>query len=229
MDIRYLGLVDYQTAWDLQKKLIEQRANDEIGDTLLLLEHPHTFTFGRSGKREHLLVDGETLTAQQIALYNVDRGGDITYHGPGQLVGYPILKLKDYPLSYRGYLRLLEEIIIETLEVCGQRAYREAGYTGVWVPAKGAIRSAKLAAIGVKVNVKRITSHGFAINLNTDLSYFGMIIPCGIQQCQTTSLGTELGQPIDVEAFSHTLAHIFTETFTQLQSNVVLTKRFTDF
>lgn len=218
LDIRYLGRIDYQAAWDLQRALSQERAANHIPDTLLLLEHPHTFTLGRSGKWEHLLTDQETLAAQKIALYEVDRGGDITYHGPGQLVGYPILDLKGYNLDYHTYLRRLEAVIIQTLAIFNQPAYREPGYTGVWVPAQngGGLRSAKLAAIGVKVDAAGITSHGFAINLNTDLSYFDLIIPCGIRYCLTTSLAQEIGQPVDIALFRHKLESMFRKTFVRL-------------
>lgn len=218
LDVRYLGRIDYQAAWDLQRELSQARAANHIPDTLLLLEHPHTFTMGRSGKWEHLLIDQERLAAQKIALYEVDRGGDITYHGPGQLVGYPILDLKGYNLDYHTYLRRLEAVIIQTLATFNQPAYREPGYTGVWAPAQngGGIRSAKLAAIGVKVDVAGITSHGFAINLNTDLSYFDLIIPCGIRHCLTTSLAQEIGQPVDMALFRHRLESMFRKTFARL-------------
>lgn len=218
LDVRYLGRIDYQAAWDLQRELSQERAANHIPDTLLLLEHPHTFTMGRSGKWEHLLIDQEMLAAQKIALYEVDRGGDITYHGPGQLVGYPILDLKGYNLDYHTYLRRLEAVIIQTLATFNQPAYREPGYTGVWVPAQngGGVRSAKLAAIGVKVDAAGITSHGFAINLNSDLSYFDLIIPCGIRHCLTTSLAQEIGQPVDMALFRHRLESTFRKTFARV-------------
>ena len=203
LEIRDLGRLDYQAAWQFQQQLSQARATGDITDTLLLLEHPHTFTLGRSGKWAHLLIDQETLKARQIALYEVDRGGDITYHGPGQLVGYPILDLAAYQLDYHAYLRQLEAVLIETLAHFNQPAFREPGYTGVWVPSSeaGPIRSAKIAAIGVKVDSAGITSHGFAINLNTDLRYFDIIIPCGIRHCRTTSLAYEQSQVVELPAF----------------------------
>ena len=218
MESRWLGRVDYQSAWDLQNRLRQERAANLIPDTLLMLEHPHTFTLGRSGKWEHLLVRQEALAARGIALYEVDRGGDITYHGPGQLIGYPILDLNSYGLDYHAYLRHLEKIIIQALATFDQPAFREPGYTGVWVPTRGngGLRSAKIAAIGVKVDAAGITGHGFAINLNTDLSYFDMIVPCGIRHCRTTSLAQELNQPIELLAFRQALDGIFQTTLTTL-------------
>jgi lipoyl(octanoyl) transferase len=188
----------------------------------LLLEHPPTFTLGRSGQWEHLLIDRETLADRGIALYEVDRGGDITYHGPGQLVGYPILDLRQYQLDYHAYLRQLEEVLIQTLVQFNQPAFREPGYTGVWVPSSdaGPIRSAKIAAIGVKVDATGITSHGFAININTDLSYFDLIVPCGIRHCLTTSLAAEQKRPIDMTDFKQRLASIFHDHFALYASDL---------
>jgi len=215
IDIRWLGRIDYQAAWQLQGQLSRDRAAGRIPDTLLLLEHPPTFTLGRSARPEHVLIDEPARTAKGIALYEVDRGGDVTYHGPGQLVGYPILHLPSYGLDYRGYLRQLEAVIMQTLAAFAQPAFREPGYTGVWVPAgeQSGLRSAKIAAIGVKVDAAGITSHGFAINLDPDLGYFDLIIPCGLRHCLVTSLARERNQPVDMDTFRLKLIDTFTTIF----------------
>lgn len=185
-----LGLIAYRPALELQLELAARRAAGEIGDTLLLLEHPHTYTLGSSGKREHLLVPEEALRAEGIEILEVDRGGDITYHGPGQLVGYPILRLKELGVGVVQYIRCLEEALIRTAQSYGLAAGRQRGYTGVWVG------DAKLAAIGTKVDKHGITRHGFALNVVTDLSYFERIIPCGIRDKAVCSLASLLGRPV---------------------------------
>lgn len=202
-----LGLVDYAEAWALQKRLVAERTDDRIGDTLLLLEHPHTYTLGRSGKIEHLLMGEAERQARGVSVHWVDRGGDITYHGPGQLVGYPII-LVPYALAalssqdgrdripqadYVRYLRDIEEVIIRALAAFGVRGERVAGYTGVWVGGE------KIAAIGVKVNARGISSHGFALNVCPDLSYFAGIVPCGIPDRGVTSFERLLGRPVMVD------------------------------
>lgn len=216
-----LGLVDYEEAWALQKRLVAERAEGRIGDTLLLLEHPHTYTLGRSGKLEHLLMGEAERQARGVSVYWVDRGGDITYHGPGQLVGYPII-LVPYALTalssqdgrdripqadYVRYLRDMEEVIIRALATFGVRGERVAGYTGVWVGGE------KIAAIGVKVNAQGISSHGFALNVCTDLSYFAGIIPCGIPNRGVTSLERVLGRPVTVNEVIPAVIAAFGEVF----------------
>lgn len=179
--------VEYQTAWDWQRQLAQQRSAGEVEDTVLLLQHPHTYTLGRATKDGHLLVDTSTLAAQGVALIASDRGGDITYHGPGQIVGYPILKLSRHGGDVGRYLRLLEETIILTLASYGITGSRSAGLTGVWVGME------KIAAIGVKLSASGVTQHGFALNVTTDLRYFQQIIPCGIVGRGVTSLDVLLG------------------------------------
>lgn len=216
-----LGLVDYAEAWALQKRLVAERAEGRIGDTLLLLEHPHTYTLGRSGKLEHLLMSQAERQARGVSVHWVDRGGDITYHGPGQLVGYPII-LVPYALAalspqdgrdripqadYVRYLRDIEEVIIRTLATFGVRGARVAGYTGVWVGGE------KIAAIGVKVNARGISSHGFALNVCPDLSYFAGIIPCGIADRGVTSLERVLGRPVTVDEVIPAVIAAFGEVF----------------
>ncbi len=208
LNVMHLGRIDYRATWDMQQELVTARAEDRIPDTLLLLEHPHTYTFGRSGRREHLLISEAECTRRGVALYDVDRGGDITYHGPGQLVGYPILRLPDHRLDYHAYLRALEMVIIHALASFGVAASREPGYTGVWVTS-----AAKIAAIGVKVDVRGITSHGFALNVNPDLRYFEGIIPCGIYGRDVTSLAKVLGRPLPMEVVAQALVAAMAEVF----------------
>jgi lipoyl(octanoyl) transferase len=179
--------MDYQAAWEWQRELVRQRSAGAIGDTLLLLEHPHTYTLGRSTKDGHLLITTEQLADQGIALVETDRGGDITYHGPGQVVGYPILKLSQHGGDLLRYLRQLEETLIVALASYGVSAGRIAGLTGVWVG------DAKIAAIGVKLSASGVTQHGFALNVATDMRYFQQIIPCGIADKGVTSLEQLLG------------------------------------
>jgi lipoate-protein ligase B len=185
-----LGLIDYAPALQLQKELAASRAADEIRDTLLLLEHRHVYTLGTKGKREHLLASEEQLREEGIVVLDVDRGGDITYHGPGQLVGYPILRLKDYGIGVVQYIRGLEEVLIRLAASYGLPAGRQPGYTGVWVG------DAKLAAIGTKVDRNGVTRHGFAFNVYTDLRYFERIVPCGIRDKGVCSLASLLGRPV---------------------------------
>lgn len=185
MEVRRLGLVGYREAWDLQQQLAEERSRNEIPDTLLLLEHPHTYTIGRRGTRDHVFLNEAELEARGITCLEVDRGGDVTYHGPGQLVGYPILDLGQAPDVGR-YLRGLEECLIETLAAFGVKAGRIPEYTGVW------IGDGKIAAIGVKIS-RGITTHGFALNVTTDLSLFGHILACGIPDKGVTSIQQQLG------------------------------------
>jgi lipoyl(octanoyl) transferase len=209
-EVRRLGLVDYQEAWDLQNDLAVEIGAGQRPPTLLLLEHPHTYTFGRRGHEENLLLDPEELERRQIRVYWVDRGGDVTYHGPGQLVGYPLLPLAPGGLQappggdarrlpqadYIGYLRKLEQVLIDALKVLGVAAQRLEGLTGVWVPGEwplpegeGTASFAKIAAIGVKVDVCGVSRHGFALNVNPDMDYWQGIIGCGLVGHPVTSLG----------------------------------------
>jgi lipoyl(octanoyl) transferase len=208
LNVMHLGCTDYHAAWDMQQELVAARAEDRIPDTLLLLEHPHTYTFGRSGRHEHLLISEAECTRRGVALYDVDRGGDVTYHGPGQLVGYPILRLPDHGLDYHAYLRALETVVIRALASFGVTASREPGYTGVWVTP-----AAKIAAIGVKVDLHGITSHGFALNVNPDLRYFEWIVPCGIHGRSVTSLAKVLGHPLPLEVVTQALLAAFADIF----------------
>jgi lipoate-protein ligase B len=195
MDVRRLGVVPYREAWALQQDLANDRRAGRIPDTVVLLQHPHTYTIGRSGTRDHVFLTENELAARGITCLEVDRGGDVTYHGPGQLVGYPILDLGPTPDVGR-YLRLLEGSLIDVLADFGISSDRLSGYTGVW------IGNRKIAAIGVKV-AQGVTTHGFALNVTTDLSYFSHILPCGIPDKGITSMAVELGDRapamVDVE------------------------------
>lgn len=175
------------SAWAWQRTLAAQRSSGAIGDTLLLLEHPHTYTLGRATKPGHLLASAEALAAQGVAVVESDRGGDITYHGPGQVVGYPILKLSRHGGDVLRYLRMLEQTLFVVLAAYGVTARRIDGLTGVWVGEE------KIAAIGVKLSASGVTQHGFALNVTTDLRYFQQIIPCGIAGKGVTSLERLLG------------------------------------
>ncbi|MFQ5676060.1 MAG: lipoyl(octanoyl) transferase LipB [bacterium] len=200
------GHLDYQAAWDLQKELFQRRLAGDIEDTLLLTEHPHTYTLGKSGHEENLVAEESALKARDIEVFRIDRGGDITYHGPGQIVGYPILDLHEHYLDVHRFLRDLEEVIIQTLAEYEIKAGRVEGLTGVWV------EGAKVAAIGVKVT-RWITMHGFAFNVNTDLSYFGNIVPCGISDKPVTSLERLLGRRLDFEEVLNVVCEKFGEVF----------------
>ncbi len=180
-DVFSLGLVDYQEAWARQKELVEKRLKGEINDTLLLLEHPHLFTMGRGGGRKNILVSDKRLEEKGVSVYEVDRGGNITYHGPGQVMGYPILNLNEHGRDVHLMLRCLEEVIIKLLFDYGVEAGRVPGYTGVWVGKE------KIAAIGIGVR-RWITFHGFCLNVNPDMDYFSLINPCGLIEKGVTSL-----------------------------------------
>ncbi len=200
-------MTSYHDAWDLQRRLVAEIASGQSPETLLLLEHPHTYTIGRRGGHEHLLASTEELRDRGAVVVETDRGGDITYHGPGQVVGYPLLDLRrrtggDIHL----YLRLLEEALIRVLAEYGLPGEREPEYTGVWC------EGAKVAAIGVRVS-RGITMHGFAFNIETDMSYFHLIVPCGIHGRRVTSLkqllGRALPMPDVLEAVERNLAEVF--------------------
>ena len=197
----WLGTVEYLAARALQDSLVEQVHNGDSPATLLLLEHPHVYTRGRLSRDEHLLSSEAELAASGIPVYETDRGGQITYHGPGQLVGYPIVNLRDWggPLKY---VRTLEQVIVDTLGDFGIDAHTEQGLTGVWTP------GGKIAAIGVKI-ARGVAFHGFAININTDLSNYRHIVPCGITDRPVTSMAVELGEDTDAEAVRYSLVYRF--------------------
>ncbi|MGH7427988.1 MAG: lipoyl(octanoyl) transferase LipB [Candidatus Methylomirabilaceae bacterium] len=201
-----LGLTPYQEALALQRRLAALRAEGGVGDLLLLLHHPPVVTLGRGGQRAHLLVDDSRLTALGIEFFEAERGGDITYHGPGQLVGYPILDLAGYGRDLHRYLRLLEGVLIETLAAFGVGAGRRVGRTGVWVADR------KIASIGIHVT-RWVTRHGFALNVDMDLSPFGLIVPCGIRGAAATSLAREVSRPVAMDEVIPTLAKRFQDGF----------------
>lgn len=192
LEVQSLGLVPYGRALELQANLVARRRAGEIPDQLLLLEHPHVITLGTGSNPEHVLADDARRTQLGLELFEAGRGGDVTYHGPGQLVGYPILDLKPDRQDLLGYLRDLETMLIAALEELGVRGGTVPGLTGVWVEDR------KIAAIGVRVSSGWITSHGFALNVDSDLSYYETIVPCGIADRSMTSLSRELGRPIGV-------------------------------
>lgn len=201
-----LGLIDYQKAWDLQHSLHEKRLLNKIDDTLLLLEHPHTYTLGKSADKSNLLFSDVELERREIALFNIDRGGDITYHGPGQIVGYAIIDLNKWEKDTHKYLRTLEEVIIQTLYEFGIEAKRDKNHTGVWVDDK------KVCAIGIKVS-RWVSMHGFALNVNTDMNLFNGIIPCGIEGRGVTSLKEELNKNININILKSSLVKKFSKIF----------------
>lgn len=188
-----LGLVGYQPAWDLQRRVVAARKAGAVPDVLLVCEHPHVITLGRNGKREHLHASDQLLRQMGVEFHQTDRGGDITYHGPGQLVGYPILNLAEIRRDVVWYVRQLEEAMIRATADFGIAATRKAGMTGVWVDLPGG--EEKLAAIGVHIS-RWVTSHGFAYNVATDLRYFDLIVPCGIADKRPTSLEQLLGRVV---------------------------------
>jgi len=204
--VRRLGLIPYREAWELQRRLAEQRRAGEVPDTLLLLQHPHTYTIGRSGSRDHVFLSDVQLAARGITCLEVDRGGDVTYHGPGQLVGYPIVDLGLKP-DVGAYLRALEACLMAVLADFGIAAGRLPGFTGVWIEGQR-----KIAAIGVKV-ASGITTHGFALNVTTDLSLFAHILPCGIRDKGVASMASELGRAPDMTAVEDAVAARFPERF----------------
>ncbi len=194
-----IGTTDYAYAWELQKTIHQARVLHKIPDVVLLTEHSNTYTIGKSGGDDHLLASEQELKEKNVDVFKIDRGGDITYHGPGQIVCYPIIDLDGYYRDVHRYLRDLEEVVIRTLARYGVEGHREPEYTGVWVG------SEKVCAIGVKVS-RWVTMHGFAFNVNTDLSYFGRIIPCGIFHKGVTSLSQLLEKVVDMQEVKNVVA-----------------------
>jgi lipoyl(octanoyl) transferase len=208
---RQLGLVDYKEAWDMQEEVFAGIVNRKIANRtlpeaeqlatenyLFFCQHPHVYTLGKSGSESHLLADEALLQAQEAVYYKINRGGDITYHGPGQLVGYPLLDLDNFFTDIHKYLRFIEEAVILTLAEWGIEAGRIPGLTGVWLDHVAQQRPRKICAIGVKSS-RWVTMHGFALNVNTNLAYFNNIVPCGITDKAVTSLAQELGHEVAME------------------------------
>lgn len=203
-ELKDLGCMGYAEAFELQQSLVEKRKQGLIADQLLIVEHPHVITLGRSARLEHLLASEEVLRRAGVALHHTDRGGDITYHGPGQIVGYPIFDLREWKRDVAAYVRTVEQALIDTLAEFGIAGGRIAGLTGVWVDGK------KVAAIGVHIS-RWITSHGFALNFTTDLSYFQYIVPCGLPRPVTSmaELGCEAGREQIISALARCFSGIF--------------------
>lgn len=202
------GLMDYQQSWDKQETLLAETVKIKTANRLetiakptpnylVFVEHPHVYTLGKSGQPEHLLLDEKGLKEKNATYYKINRGGDITYHGPGQIVGYPILDLENFFTDIHLYLRTLEEAIIKTLAEYGIKAERYPGYTGVWIDADNE-KARKICAMGVRCS-RWVTMHGFAFNVNADLDYFKNIVPCGIEDKDVTSMQRELGRPVSME------------------------------
>ncbi|NDF97479.1 MAG: lipoyl(octanoyl) transferase LipB [Chitinophagia bacterium] len=212
-----LGKMEYRQAWDLQEQLLKQTlthkaAGQPTSHHLLLVEHPPVYTLGKSGKMEHVLIDQQEMQRRQIGFYQSNRGGDITYHGPGQIVGYPIFDLECFYTDIGRYLRELEEVIILTLSEYGVTGQRSKGETGVWLDPDKPMQARKICAMGVRCS-RWVTMHGFALNVNPDLSYFDNIVPCGIANKSVTSLQRETGLTIDMEQVKQKLLTHFEGVF----------------
>jgi len=205
-EARWLGLVSYDDGLRLQERSVERLRSGDAPEQLLLLEHPHVFTLGRGADSSNILADQQQLQSNSVEVHETGRGGDVTYHGPGQLVGYPIINLKPDRCDVHRYVRDIEEVLIRTIAEFGVTGTRIAGLTGVWVG------NEKIGAIGVRI-ARWITSHGFALNVNTDLSYFKMIVPCGITDKGVTSLSRLVGRSIDTREVSQTTAVNFGRVF----------------
>ena len=220
-----LGLMDYKVCWDYQESLFNETIAQKIAnrnlapelqiDTknqLLFVEHPHVYTLGKSGDTSHLLINDHQLEEKQATYYKINRGGDITYHGPGQLVGYPILDLDHFFTDIHKYLRLLEETIILTLDEYGIKAGRSKGETGVWLDEDNVFKTRKICAMGVRCS-RWVTMHGWGFNVNSNLDYFSNIVPCGIQDKAVTSLNKELGQDVNMAEIKDKLKKHFSALF----------------
>ena len=224
--IHQLGLIDYKQAWDYQENLFKEIVDLKIKNRneatnilpqnhLVFCEHPNVYTLGKSGKEDHLLLDKKGLLDNDVSFYKINRGGDITYHGPGQLVVYPIFDLEQFFTDIHKYMRLLEEAVIMTLQEYGIIAQRMEGQTGVWLGV-GSIEARKICAMGVKSS-RWVTMHGLGFNVNSDLRYFDHIIPCGISDKSVTSMANELGEEVDMKELSNKLlvnmANLFEFTY----------------
>lgn len=226
LNLLQLGRVPYGKGLELQKTLIEARYEGRIGNTLVLLEHPPVLTLGRNACRANILASDEFLAYRGVEVHEINRGGDVTYHGPGQLVGYPIFDLRSFTprLGAVEYVRLMEEALIRACGDFGVQATRIAGRTGVWSPAGGSVLERKIAAIGVHI-ARGITSHGFAFNVNPNLRDFQLIIPCGIADREVTSLEREADPPPPMEAVRNAVARQFGHVF---QSQVLWVESLSD-
>ena len=219
LNFLHLGRTSYASGLEIQRQLVEARHEGRIGNTLLLLEHPPVLTLGRNSSRSNIIASDEFLACRGVEIHEINRGGDVTYHGPGQLVGYPILDLRSFSLGETGrrlgavdYVRLLEEVLIRACADFGVQTARVAGRTGVWTLAGGSVLEKKIAAIGVHIS-RGITSHGFALNVTADLRDFELIVPCGISDRQVTSLELEADEdvqpPLTLENVANSVARHF--------------------
>ena len=209
IDILDLGLSPFKEVWDLQKELVKKRQNGQIKDTLILAEHEPVYTLGKNANENHILQN----SPRDVKTYQIERGGDVTFHGPGQLVGYPIMDLHNYNKSISCYMRSLEQLIIDTLAEFRVTAERKDGLTGVWVGDE------KIAALGVRVT-RWITMHGFALNVSTDLTYYSGIIPCGIFEYGVTSMGKQLTDEVAVDSVKQVLIEKFMNQFQTAESMI---------
>lgn len=220
-----LGLIDYKVCWDYQEKLFNEIIQQKISNRylpeekqiptnnfLLFVEHPHVYTLGKSGDESNLLLNEKQLEEKKSSFYKINRGGDITYHGPGQLVAYPIIDMDNFFTDIHKYLRLLEETIIITLKEYGIEGNRSTGETGVWLEPENKLRARKICAMGVRCS-RWVTMHGWGFNVNADLNYFNNIIPCGINDKAVTSLNKELGQEINIPEIKEKLIINFAKLF----------------
>ena len=222
VNVKDLGLIPYQEAWDLQQELLKEvigikrerrKTGGEAKHYFLFCEHPHVYTLGRSGNKENLLLNDQELEEHNIDYYKINRGGDITYHGPGQVVGYPILDLDCFFTDIHKFVRYIEEAVIRLLADYGLNGDRIEGYSGVWFKATNGKPDRKICAVGIHLS-RWVTMHGFAFNVNTDLSYFSHIVPCGITDKAVTSLSEELGgKKIDMQAIKQGLSRHFSDLF----------------
>ncbi len=214
-----LGLKDYKECWDYQEQLLAEVVADkrELGkpsakNHFLLVEHPHVYTLGKSGDEKNLLAHGDLLKKIDAVFYKINRGGDITYHGPGQLVGYPIIDLENYKIGVREYIERMEDAIIETIAEYGLTGGRKEGATGIWLDFEHKVRARKICAIGVRVS-RFVTMHGFALNVNTEMRYFNYINPCGFQSFGVTSIQRELGREIPMDEVKTLLKEKFNKLY----------------
>lgn len=227
VEFQHIGKMPYAKAWDYQTELfdgivqtkLENRRRTDRGETpietnnyLLFVEHPHVYTLGKSGKEEHLLLDQQGLEKEHVEFFKINRGGDITYHGPGQLVGYPILDLDNFFTDIHKYLRFLEEAIILTLADFGIKSGRIEGLTGVWIGEENDPNPRKICAMGVKTS-RWVTMHGFALNVNADLKFFNNIVPCGISDKAVTSMDVELGRKVEMKEVEDVLKKHIAQLF----------------
>lgn len=217
--VKELNTIEYGEAWDLQEDLLKSAIDKKLNfpdnlveNHLLLCEHPHVYTLGKSGNAQHLLVDSKSLQEKGISFYQTNRGGDITYHGPGQLVVYPVLDLEQFFTDLRKYMRYLEEAVILTLAEYGIKGDRLEGSTGVWLDPEDPFKARKICALGVRCS-RWVTIHGLALNINTDLSYFDHIVPCGISNKGVTSMQKELDQKVNEEEIKKILVEKFGKVF----------------